>query len=71
MRVRRSFQPMLDTMPYRIAPSAGVAIAASVTVNSTVSVNACVSAMDTDPPDSGGSGPIIIAPVTPPTTLVA
>jgi hypothetical protein len=61
MRARRQFQPMLNSMPSRIAPSTGVLLAPLV---QTVALP-----QDTDPPEGGGSGPIIIAPVSNPPTL--
>jgi hypothetical protein len=70
MRMRRHFQPMLDSMPIRIAPSA---------VGGLTQVAAHVAAMphlgtmptynDTEAPTTTTSSPIILAPTTPPTTL--
>jgi hypothetical protein len=62
MRTRRSFQPMLDSMPSRIAPSAiggpvllaaptGPAMSAPITQ---VTVHPC----DTNMPETGSSTPI-------------
>jgi hypothetical protein len=67
MRTRRHFQPMLDSMPIRIAPSA-VGISTSVHVT-TVIISASkppvltMHANDTDMPQTGSS-----TPVTPPKT---
>jgi hypothetical protein len=65
MRTRRQFQPMLDAMPSRIAPSS-FGGAAHIVLHAPTAVPE-----DTDPPVSEGSSPIIIAPVTPPTTLMS
>ncbi len=66
MRTRRQFQPMLDSMPYRIAPSAFVAasVATAATESGTV-------VADTEGPSTTTVSPIILAPTTPPTTLLA
>jgi hypothetical protein len=70
MRARRHFQPMLDSMPCRIAPSAvGGLIHVAAHVAPVASHGGFSVADDTDPPDGGPSSPTIIAPVTPPTTL--
>jgi hypothetical protein len=73
MRTRRHFQPMLDSMPIRIAPSAvGVlsqVVAPISGAGGTVSHLPAMQARDIDSPDTTTSSPIIITVVTPPTTL--
>jgi hypothetical protein len=64
MRMRRRFQPMLDSMPSRIAPSSVAVLPVSVHVSPALPVSD-----DTDPPETPGATPIIIAPTQSPTTL--
>ena len=67
MRTRRHFQPMLDSMPIRIAPSTvGVFTPAHVTTVVTSTSNSKALTMiadDTEMPDTGPS-----TPINPPTT---
>jgi hypothetical protein len=62
MRTRRRFQPMLDSMPSRIAPSAigGVApvLAPAVAPVNSPLVQVGVTACDTNMPETGSSTPI-------------
>ncbi len=72
MRPRHHFVPVLDGMPYRIAPSAVSSLAVVATPMPTPQTSTgslAVATADTDPPLDGPSGPIIIAPVSNPTTL--
>ncbi len=62
MRAHRRFQPMLDSLPYRITPSSTAVATAAVQ-------GVTVVALDTDSPETGGSTPIIIAPPQTPGTL--
>ena len=70
MRAHRRFQPMLDSMPIRIAPSSIERIHASSCAN-------CWSLNTDSPcygrrylgPRGGHSAPIILETVSPPTTL--
>lgn len=69
MRTHRLFQPVLDSMPVRIAPSAVVLSAPTlVAPSTTVSIPVAIS-MDSGE-DSGTASPIIIAPVTTSSTLL-
>jgi hypothetical protein len=68
MRIHRRFQPMFDSMPSRIAPSSVAILPVPVPVP--VSVSSAVSiADDSDPPETTGSTPVILAPTQAPTTL--
>ena len=62
MRTRRSFQPMLDSMPSRIAPSAigGPALLAAPTgpAISAPTVQMIAHSCDTPMPETGSSTPI-------------
>ena len=69
MRARRSYQPRLDEMPFRITPGGGGTLSAAVgSASGDGSVTAC-----SDTPTISGEGAviIIIQPVTVPTTLIA
>jgi hypothetical protein len=68
MRTRRHFQPMLDSMPIRIAPST-VAISApahvtTMIISTSISNTLTANANDTEMPDTGPSTPV---PPPPPT----
>jgi hypothetical protein len=63
MRMRRRFKPMLDSMPSRIAPSSLAVLPVAVHVAPAPVTD------DSDPPETTGSTPIIIAPPQPPGTL--
>jgi hypothetical protein len=71
MRARRRFQPMLDSMPLRIAPSSigGSMPAVVQTAPTSTPTLPHVIANDTLMPEKGGTAPIILEPVTPPPTL--
>jgi hypothetical protein len=71
MRARRRFQPMLDSMPLRIAPSSiGGSMPAVVRTAPTASLTLPhVIADDTLMPEKGGTAPIILEPINPPSTL--
>ena len=72
MRVRRRFQPTLDSLPLRIAPSTsgGVGIVVQCPApSSTGPIRVTMGVDDTDSPESTGSTPIIIAPTINPTTI--
>jgi hypothetical protein len=71
MRTRRRFQPMLDSMPIRIAPSSisGFTPAVVHTAPTFSPTPPRVIAQDTLMPEKGGSAPIILEPVNPPSTL--
>jgi hypothetical protein len=60
MQMRRRFQPMVDGLPYRIAPST-VAALVSPTITAAPAVMA---AFDADPPQTGVGSTIILAPPT-------
>jgi hypothetical protein len=67
MRVHRRFQPMLDSMPYRITPSS---ISGPVpTVVHTAATATIDLPCDTLTPVGGHMSPIILEPVTAPPTL--
>ncbi len=55
---RRSFQPTLEQMPFRIVPSA---LAATALVGS---ASAATTVADTEMPQTGHSSPMILAPAT-------
>jgi hypothetical protein len=69
MRARRFFQPSLDGMPNRIAPS-GVAIHAVITSHSSAGIQADDSTDPSATPSGAGANENIIQPVTVPTTLL-
>jgi hypothetical protein len=72
MRARRRFQPMLDSMPIRIAPSSISGFTPTLVHSAPTSspTPPRVIAQDTLMPESGKSSPIILEPVTtPPSTL--
>jgi hypothetical protein len=72
MRARRRFQPMLDSMPIRIAPSSigGSTPAVVQTAGTPSSSLPHVLTADTMMPEKGGTAPIVLEPVTsPPSTL--
>ncbi len=71
MRARRRFQPMLDSMPIRIAPSSISGLTPSVAHSAPTfsPTPPRVIAQDSLMPEKGGSGPVILEPVTQPTTL--
>ncbi len=62
MRKYRRFQPSLDLMPSRIAPSASVAgvLPQVVVAAATVSLPGMAQPADTDMPETGGSSIIVI-----------
>jgi hypothetical protein len=68
MRARRRFQPMLDSMPIRIAPSAmSVPVLALVqTAPISLPTPQHVVSQDTLMPETGHSSPIILEPITSP-----
>jgi hypothetical protein len=70
MRARRFFQPSLDGMPNRIAPS-GVALHAVIASHSSVGIQADDNTDPSSTPSSAGATQNIIQPVTVPTTLLA
>ena len=75
MRTRRSFQPSLDWMPSRIAPSGGMLNAAMApAIAPGVHMGGGVQPADIADPTNTltgeGSTLIIIQPITPPTTLL-
>jgi hypothetical protein len=61
MRTRRHFQPLLDSMPTRLAPSAGGGLIApivlAVAVTAWHSTHVTCQPNDTDMPQSGSSTP--------------
>ncbi len=59
MRTRRQFQPMLDSMPLRIAPSAVAALSTTLVVSALHNITAKTD--DTEMPETDPSTP------TPPT----
>lgn len=70
MRAHRRFQPMLDSMPIRIAPSSlSVSTPAVVQTAGASSSTLHVITGDTLAPMGGHSAPIILESVSPPTTL--
>jgi hypothetical protein len=75
MRTRRTFQPMLDVLSSRIAPSAvavGPQVAFTGAGGSTGHSLPTVQADDSSMPETGVMTPLIIGPVpsVPPPTLV-
>ena len=71
MRARRHFQPMIDSMPIRIAPSSLIGVP-PVVVKALPTISPPPSqlmAQDTLMPEKGGSNPVILEPVSPPSTL--
>jgi hypothetical protein len=70
MRAHRRFQPMLDSMPIRIAPSS-LSGSAPAVVQTAGASSTTLHAMadDTLAPFGGRSAPIILESVSPPTTL--
>jgi hypothetical protein len=70
MRAHRRFQPMLDSMPIRIAPSSiSGSTPAVVQTAGASSPSLHAIADDTLAPSGGHSAPIILEAVSPPTTL--
>jgi hypothetical protein len=71
MRMRRHFQPMLDSMPIRIAPAAVGGLTQVVAPMAATPQLATLSTYnDTEAPTTTHSSPIILAPViSPPHTL--
>jgi hypothetical protein len=75
MRTRRRFQPILDSMPIRIAPSSfgphAPAILAGTPSQLTGATPPRIMVIAQDSSDDNTSNPIIIAPVSPnpPSTL--
>jgi hypothetical protein len=71
MRARRRFQPVLDSMPIRIAPSSisGFTPALVQSAPTSSPTPPQVIAQDTLMPEKGGSNPIILEPVIMPPTL--
>lgn len=70
MRMRRHFQPMVDSMPIRIAPSAVAGLTQVVApVSATPQHGTLPPYNDTEAPTTTTSVPNILAPVTAPTTL--
>jgi hypothetical protein len=70
MRMRRHFQPMLDSMPVRIAPSAVSGLTQVVAhVAAAPHVGTMPAYNDSDAPTTTSTSPIIIAPTKTPTTL--
>lgn len=59
MRSRRHFQPMLDSMPFRIAPSAVVGVTHVVVSHITLQTShmPMMNAGDTEMPETGPSTP--------------
>ena len=64
MRTRRRFQPTVDGLPYRIAPSTIEGVMADVATPPASDVPV-MTPCDADPPQNGVGSPIIVAP--PPT----
>jgi hypothetical protein len=58
MRTRRHFQPMLDSMPYRIAPSAVVIISHVVAPTGNLQGLPTMIPDDTNMPENGSSTPV-------------
>lgn len=68
MYARLRFQPMLDSMPIRLAPSSMSVPAPAVVQTAPTSLPAPLNAVfqDTLMPETGSSSPIILEPVTSP-----
>jgi hypothetical protein len=64
MRTRRHFQPALDSMPIRIAPSTVVSPAhvTTVIISTSVSPTLTMHAQDTNMPETGSSTPVTPTP---------
>ena len=58
MRTRRHFQPMLDSMPYRIAPSAVVALPQVVVATGNSQGGLTMRPAETNMPENGTSTPV-------------
>jgi hypothetical protein len=71
MRARRSFQPVLDSMPIRIAPSSISGATPAVVQTAPTSTPTLKQDLpcDTLTPGGGHMSPIILEPVTAPPTL--
>jgi hypothetical protein len=69
MRARRFFQPSLDGMPNRIAPSGG-ALHAVIAPHSSAGIQADDNTNPSGTPSTAGATQTIIQPVTVPTTLL-
>jgi hypothetical protein len=64
MQMRRRFQPMVDGLPYRIAPST-VAVMVPPSIDAAPGGGAAViGAFDADPPQTGVGATLIVAPPT-------
>jgi hypothetical protein len=63
MRTRRHFQPVLDSMPIRIAPSAVTTVIISTSISPTLTMHA----QDTNMPETGSSTPVTPTPTPTPT----
>jgi hypothetical protein len=61
MRTRRHFQPIIDGLPCRIAPSAVAAASVSLVVSHGPSVPS-MSPADTDMPETGVISPVLAGP---------
>jgi hypothetical protein len=55
MRTRRQFQPMLDSMPLRIAPSAVAGLSTTLIISASHHIT--MQTDDTEMPDTGPSTP--------------
>jgi hypothetical protein len=64
MQIRRRFQPMVDGLPYRIAPSSVAAVTPPTVVAPPSAGMPIITAFDTSMPEGGTSTPIIVAPPT-------
>ena len=62
MQRHRRFQPLVDGLPYRIAPSSVAAMVLAVTSGPVSSSSPGMMAADTDMTQGGSSSGIIVAP---------
>lgn len=67
MRTRRQYQPSVDGLPYRIAPSSlvvapAVSLLASTTMPPAMRTMPTMSPCDTDMPETGTPAPILAGP---------
>ncbi len=71
MRKSTRFQPSLESMACRVAPSTAVGVLPHLVAaaHDAMGSGGRVQPLDTDMPETGGSSPIIIGPTNPPITL--
>ena len=70
MQSRRRFQPSMESLSVRISPTAMGMVGGPLLVAhaAIAGVSGTVTPMDTDPPQTGNQGPVIVGEPTPPPT---